>query len=43
MKIKKVELHAFRAYKNKENGTFNFINGNDEELTLSQFIRVKNA
>ena len=36
MKIKKVELHAFRAYKNKENGTFNFINGND----ISNFISI---
>lgn len=36
MKIKKVELHAFRAYKNRENGTFNFINGND----ISNFISI---
>lgn len=36
MKIKKVELHAFRAYKNRENGTFNFINGNN----ISNFISI---
>lgn len=36
MKIKKVELHAFRAYKNRDNGTFNFINDNG----ISNFISI---
>jgi len=37
MKIKKVELHAFRAYESRSNGTFNFIN---EDENISNFISI---
>lgn len=38
MKFKKVELNAFRAYKNKENGTFDFTLDNDEKI--ANFISI---
>ncbi|BAF71691.1 hypothetical protein [Sulfurovum sp. NBC37-1] len=37
MKFKKVELHAFRAYKNKDNGTFDFTFPNDK---IANFISI---
>jgi len=37
MKFKKVELHAFRAYTNKENGTFDFTLPNDK---IANFISI---
>jgi exonuclease SbcC len=36
MKIKRVELHAFRAYKNRDSGTFNFIYDDN----ISNFISI---
>ena len=38
MKFKKVELNAFRAYKNKENGTFDFTL--DNEGKIANFVSV---
>lgn len=38
MKFKKVELNAFRAYKNKENGTFDFTL--DNETKIANFISI---
>lgn len=38
MKFKKVELNAFRAYKNKENGTFDFTLDNGEKI--ANFISI---
>lgn len=38
MKFKKVELNAFRAYKNIENGTFNFTL--DNETKIANFISI---
>ncbi len=37
MRFKKVELHAFRAYENKENGTFDFTLPNDK---IASFVSI---
>ena len=37
MKFKKVTLHAFRAYENKENGTFDFTLPKDK---IANFISI---
>lgn len=37
MKFKKIELHAFRAYKDKENATFDFMLENNE---IANFISI---
>ena len=40
VKFKKVELNAFRAYKNKENGTFDFTLDNDSLKVLLRSNKI---
>lgn len=37
MKFKKVELHAFRAYKDKQDGTFDFTLDDDK---IADFVSI---